>query len=59
LEEAAQQQVELHQKRLHAITMEKEYWEEMKKTVMLKKSVYMLEMKAMKAQIKYWEEKQN
>ncbi|XP_036143358.1 myb/SANT-like DNA-binding domain-containing protein 3 [Monomorium pharaonis] len=59
LEEAIQQQAELHQKKLHAITVEKEYWEEMKNTVALKKSVYVLEIKAMKAQLKYWEEKQN
>lgn len=57
MEEATQQQAELHQEKLNAITMEKEYWEEMKKTVILKKSVYLLEIKAMKAQVKYWEGK--
>lgn len=59
MEEATQQQTALHQERLHAITIEKEYWEEMKKTVILKRSVYMLEIKAMKAQVRYWEKKQN
>lgn len=32
--------------------MEKEYWEEMKNAAALKKGVYLLKIKAMKAQIK-------